>query len=473
MKDTDFFEEIQSIWMYSGQISCALFNDVVNSSLSGIKAHHHALASRDSVVKMMVLLKLLKIESIGQYFRSDLGRLIQYGKDVFYGIKNSPRINWRQCLLRQAKSCDIEGEEISQDHSRADQTRCFIIDDTDMPKTGKRMELLGRIYSHVKGGSILGYKGLNLALWTGATLLHLDFSLHGEAGKKKDQGIRKKDRKKRYAKRRDKNSPGCKRTSEYFEKKTLVAVQMLRRAINKGFRASYILVDSWFFNRSLVEAAVSHGIHLISRPKNNNWKYILKGNPRTISSLSNKFRSLNSRKYWTEMGLYYGGLTVEFQGHLLQLFFYKENKRGSKWEVIATTNLKIGAKKAYQIYQNRWSIEVSYKELKQHLKFGACQSRDFDAQIADATQCLLAYNFLSKYKMIHHYQTIGGLFKEISRNWLSPTLMNRFWNKVMGLIRKLARFVDLPINILRDNLLRKDEFYSKFEKLSLAFTTET
>jgi hypothetical protein len=301
----------------------------------------------------------------------------------------------------------------------------------------------------------------------------LDFSLHGELGKKGDQGMRKKDRNKRYKKQRSQQSPGYKRAAEYFEKKTIIAIQMIRRALRKGFTAHYILADSWFYNQQMVQLAIEKGIHLISRAKNNNWKYLYKDKFYTLSQLSNRFRSLKSRKVWTEMGQYYGELKVEFKGHAIKLFFYKESKRGSKWEVIVTTNLKLGAKTAYRIYQNRWSIEISYKELKQHLKLGACQSRDFDGQIADMTQSMLAYNYLSNFKAKHEYETIGGLFNEISGNWLSPTIMEKFWNKVMALIKKLARFVGVPIQELRDKLLKNDEFYTKFDKLFLVFTAET
>ena len=291
-------------------------------------------------------------------------------------------------------------------------------------------------------------------------------------GRKGIKGWEKKDRAKRYHKEREQKSPGYQRASEYFTKKTIIAIQMIRRAVTKGFKAQYILADSWFFNQNLVGLAIEQGIHLLSRPKKNNWKYHYKGKRYTISNFTNKFRSLKSRKIWKDMGLYYGELIVEFKGHPIKLFFYKQDKRGSKWEVLASTNLKLGAKTAYRIYQNRWSIEVSYKELKQHLKFGACQSRDFDGQIADATQCLMAYNYLSNYKASHQYRTIGGLFEVVSRDWLSPTIMEKFWDKVIALIKKLARFVGVPIQELRDNLLRKDEFYSKIDKLVLIFTAE-
>jgi hypothetical protein len=471
MKDTDFLDEIKTTLVYSDEISHSLFSGILGKSFQGIKDHYHTMVPRQSVVKLIIFMKMLKIDSINHYYRSDFSKLISFGKDVFYSIKNNAMTNWRRCLLGQALECSrqMKTESSLMPH----EIPCLIVDDSDHQKTGKCIEFIGRIFSHVGKGSILGFKSLNLALWTGVNLLHLDFSLHGELGKKEDQGMRNKDLKRRFRKERCERSPGYLRTQEYFEKKTIIAIQMIRRALRKGLRAQYILADSWFFSQRLVHLAIDKSVHLISRPKNNNWKYVHKDKVCTISNLAKKFRSLKSRKVWKEMGLYYGELKVEFKGHPLKLFFYKDSKRGSKWQVLATTNLKLGAKTCYKIYQNRWSIEVSYKELKQHLKFGACQSRDFDGQIADATQCLLAYNFLSSHKSRHNYETLGGLFREISQSWLRPTIMQKFWDKVMTLIRKLARFVNVPIQQLRNNLLSKDEFYSNIDKLMLVFTAET
>ena len=472
MEDTHFLDEIKTTLSYSGEISHSLFSDMLGKSFQGITEHYHTIVSRQSVVKLSIFMKMLNIDSINQYFNSDLSKLVSFGKDVFYSIKNNSKINWRRCLLDQALECSGQKDRIESE-LMPHEIPCLIVDDSDHQKTGKCIEFIGRIFSHVGKGSILGFKSLNLALWTGINLLHLDFSLHGELGKKGDQGMRKKDLNKRFKKERCEKSPGYLRAHEYFEKKTIIAIQMIRRALKKGFTAQYILADSWFFNQKFIQLAIEKGVHLISRPKNNNWKYVYKDKACTISNLVKKFRSLKSRKVWKEMGLYHGELKVEFKGHPIKLLFYKDSKRGSKWQVIATTNLKIGAKTGYKIYQNRWSIEVSYKELKQHLKFGACQSRDFDGQVADATQCLLAYNYLSSHKARHEYETLGGLFKEISQSWLRPTIMQKFWNKVMTLIRKLARFVNVPIQELRNNLLRKDEFYTNIDKLMLVFTAET
>ena len=95
-------------------------------------------------------------------------------------------------------------------------------------------------------------------------------------------------------------------------------------------------------------------------------------------------------------------MPVMFGNNDLSLFFYKERKRNSQWQAIISTDKRIGAIQTYKIYQNRWAKEVSFKELKQHLGYGKCQSRDFEAQISDATHTLMAYNYLSHLKALEN-----------------------------------------------------------------------
>jgi len=96
-------------------------------------------------------------------------------------------------------------------------------------------------------------------------------------------------------------------------------------------------------------------------------------------------------------------------------------------QAIITTDLSLSAQRVFKIYQNRWSIETSFKELKQLLGYGKSQSRDFDGQISDATTSLICYNVLSHIKAINDHQSIGYLFSNISQQSLHPTIMQKFW----------------------------------------------
>ncbi len=417
-------------------------------------------------------MKVLSLSSVKKLMDSGLSVLIPFGKDVIYKIRNSYKIDWRKLLLNQSYD-SLNGIGIDISSKISSRVPCFIIDDSDLDKRGWCIEFIGKIYSHVFHKCVLGFKSLNLAYWTGKNLIHIDFSLHSELGKKKNQGLSKKQLKKRFSKARPQNTPGFKRAKECYEKKTKAAINMLEKAIRKGFKASYILADSWFFNKGLVNFSINNKVHLISRPKFNNWKYKYNNKLYTIGQLCQKNKYSKEKKWSRKLRLHYVEVKVEFQGYPMKLFFYKSKKRGTKWHAIITSDLKISGLRTFEIYQNRWSIEISFKELKQHLNYGKCQSTDFDAQISDITQSLMAYNFLSQIKTISEYQSIGLLFEELSSQWICPTMMQRFWKKIYRLIEQIAELFDLSITCLIEKCIMKDNFFSEMQRINSQFGAET
>jgi hypothetical protein len=400
-----------------------------------------------------------------------MSNLLPFCKDLLYKVKNDFKINWRRILLKQAYS-SMKGITQEQGEDASAQS-CFILDDTDLPKRGKAIELIGRIFSHVTRRYELGFKCMNLAYWSGKHLLHLDFSLHVELGKKKDQGLTKKVLVNRYSKSRNINSPGYTRETEALENKIVSSIKMMRRAIAMGFQASYILADSWFFCSKLVKFASRKNLGLITRPKFNHWTYEYNGRLYTLGALVNKLRYREKKKWNKQLRFHHISVPVIFQGTSISIFFYKEKKRGTPWQAIACTDRKLGAIQAYKIYQNRWSIEVSYKELKQFLGFGKCQSRDFDGQISDLTCCLMAYNHLSKIKALTEYQSIGSIFDEISKSWISPNLMQRFWKQLYLIIQQIAILVDKNFNELLNIAMDKSDFLKDWNEIHLNLGAET
>lgn len=119
---------------------------------------------------------------------------------------------------------------------------CLIVDDTDLPKTGRRKELTGKVFSHVPQKSVLAFKGLFLGYRDGKSFFAMDFSLHGEEGKNKKRPyeLSTKQLKARHSKRRDNNSPGSMRKQEYFTAKIVNMIEMERTAIGQGPRFDYM-----------------------------------------------------------------------------------------------------------------------------------------------------------------------------------------------------------------------------------------
>jgi len=471
-KDKEFFETIGNLVKETGKISSLIFT-LLSSSNWKVNEHSRSIYSRSSLVKLLVVVKLLNIPTVNMAIGGfDLKGLLPFGKDVLYKVKNSVNINWRKMLLKQSYDC-LQSIDINHTSTKSDQVPCFVIDDTDIPKTGRKIEFIGRIFSHVGKGYNLGFKSLNLAYWTGINILHIDFSYHVEMGKKKNQGLSKKELRSRYTKERDTSSLSTKRIEETLSKKTDNAIKMIKRAIKKGFKAQYILADSWFFNKALAQYAKKVKVHLISRPKFNNWKYEYKEKHYTIGQLVKKLRYTKNKKWSRKLHMNYIRVKVNFQDTEMVLCFFKEKKRNVKWQALISTDGSITAIKAYEIYQNRWTIETSFKELKQLLKYGKTQSQDFDAHISDATHTLIAFNYLSTVKAVNSHQTIGELFRDVSAKWVKPNMMKKFWNSFFQAIKEISVFLTQSIDELIELVTKNNNFLSSLKNLTANLSAET
>lgn len=473
MQGNKTLQEITSLFTENAKAGNLILDRIRKIPLPKIHEDIRTIYSRGGLIKLLILMKLMAIPNIHRLKILDIDRLLPFGKDVLYKVKNSSWINWRRLMIHHAWKCmqDIEIDLQAKDPWKRP---CFIGDDSDIPKTGKFIELIGRVFSHVSGKYPLGFKSMNLTYWSGKHLLQLDFSYHIEKGKKGDQGMKRKDLKQRFTKDRVFSSPGAVRIRETTKKKVTSFIAMMTRAIKKGFPASYVLVDSWFFNSDLVKFVVENNLHLVSRPKWNQWKYIYEGRRYTLGELIKKLQRQKGKcKNSRQLPMRTTEVSVTFQGYPVKLFFYKDKKRGSKWNAIVSTDRSLGAVQAFKVYQNRWAIEVSYKEIKQHLGYGKSQAQDFDGQISDATLSLMAYNELSYHKAINEYESIGNLFAEISQSWLKPNLIERFWNYLYDLLVEISETFNKDIQELIEIVLKSEKSFLKLANSFANWTTET
>lgn len=60
--------------------------------------------------------------------------------------------------------------------------------------------------------------------------------------------------------------------------------------------------------------------------------------------------------------------------------------------------------------------------MKGLLNLGKCQYVDFAGQVAALSLCMIQYNILGSVKRFESYETIGGLFAELTaRRWNLPS----------------------------------------------------
>jgi hypothetical protein len=64
---------------------------------------------------------------------------------------------------------------------------------------------------------------------------------------------------------------------------------------------------------------------------------------------------------------------------------------------------------------------VFFKEAKQLLNLGGCQSSNFDAQIADTTITMIAYILLAFRFRYDNYESMDALFRAINAETLRKT----------------------------------------------------
>ena len=120
-------------------------------------------------------------------------------------------------------------------------------------------------------------------------------------------------------------------------------------------------------------------------------KFICKGKALTHKQIR---LLLGKPKRCRKLKLFYLETEVEYNGKPIKLFFSKKGTNG-KWKVFVCTNTRLSFIEMIEIYQIRWTIEVFFKESKQLLGLGRCQSNDFDAQIADATITMIQHILLT------------------------------------------------------------------------------
>lgn len=468
-KDTTRLSEINAFFASSEKAIEKIFSLTRSLKLSdshfSIKEKPNNAYKNIDKLLLLLLFPLFKIKSGYDYKNAALYAIVSCGKDVFYRLLNNPNINWRKLHY------SISQKLIKQSASKTDQHNnpcCLIIDDTDLPKTGRFIELIGKIYTHVSHRSILAFKGLFMAYHDGKSLFALDFSLHGEKGKNKKRpyGISLSQSKRRYSKKREKESYGEQRTAEYTASKIKQMIVMIRTAIVQGIRFDYLLVDSWFTCFELVQFIKTRRIkcHLLGMIKMGKTNYVYKEKTLTAKQLVDTLRRSKKVKRSKQSGFYYCEALVVMQNIEVKIFFSKTSKR-AKWHGLLTTDLTLSFDKAYKTYATRWNIEVYFKESKQFLGLGKCESQDFDAQIAHTTLCMLQYNILSTVKRFERYETFGELFRQVQKDSLELTINERIWLIIIDIVAQLADLFEADAELIMEKLVADNQQIKKYLNL--------
>lgn len=388
------------------------------------------------IFQILFSLRYLDFNNIHQLYRSTKVSLVDFKKDVFYDFMKNPKIDWRRIsylFITQIFNA-IENKSIENKKDNSSPS-CFVLDDTQLDKSGKNIEFIGKVFNHCSGTYTLGMKLLTLGFWDGKSFLPVDFSLHNEPGKTGKRGLKTSDLKLQFSKQREVESPSYKRVSEVEKDKIETGLNLIKTAVKKEMKAKYVLGDSWFVCEKFITQilALGVGLNVIGLMKSN--RKIVHGEK--IYKASNVPDLFRKRiKYCEKYKCYYIRLKVEYKSIKLNMFWVKM-KGQNTWKTLISTDLNLTFVKTMEYYQIRWSVEVFFKDCKQNLGLNKCQSTDFDAHIAHISIVYMNYMVLSLKKRFEDYETLGELFRHAKQIYTELTMVEKIWNIITELYFKI------------------------------------
>src|SRR5512138_1530534 len=365
-----------------------------------------------ALVVLPVIKQSLSALWSGKFFEN----LLLAHKDTYYRFLNHPCFNWRKLALLLA--C----REIARTDHTPFNEKTIIADDSLLPKTGEKMELVSYHHDHRTNRSRLGYQMLQIGYHNGTRFYPLDLGFHTSRNRPNDQ-----------LRELDKRTNGWKRRMEAFEKKTDLLVRMLQRCWQKGISARFVLFDSWFASDKLISQTLSIGYGVICRLKRSRVRYSYAGQPMTLSQLWHNVA--RHELHWVSSWQIKAAiLNVELPqtGKVTLVFVRWSNKN---WHAFLCTEADMEIAKILDYYSRRWAIECYFRDCKQLLGLGKGQSETFDAVVAWASIVMIRYLILL-YILVKRQLTgpIGPLFQELARDHLQLALIQSLWTRIRQIL---------------------------------------
>jgi hypothetical protein len=267
------------------------------------------------------------------------------------------------------------------------------------------VELLARVFDHVKHRYDRGFRMLTLGWSDGNTFLPLAFSLLSSE-KESNRLCEINDS-------IDKRTNGYRLRKEAIRKSTDVLLDLLKSARVYMVPASYLLFDSWFAFPAVIRKLREQKMHTIcmlkSMPK---VYYDYQGQKLTLNKLYATVRKKRGRakilaSVTVGIGQLEGGEQVS-----AKIVFVRDRRTKKKWLALLTTDTELPDEEVVRIYGKRWSIEVFFKMSKSYLKLAKeFQGRSYDSMVASTAIVFIRYIMLSlESRNGEDPRTIGQLF---------------------------------------------------------------
>lgn len=365
------------------------------------------------------------------------------GKDCIYRFLNSSQFNWRKFLCEVASNA-IHLIEPLTDSRR---TNVFIVDDSPYDRSrSKKTDMLSKIFDHVTHRYFNGFHLLTLGWSDGATFIPVDFSLVVTVCNLIND----------ISDKIDKRSLSYQRRAESKEKKTDTAVQMIRRALNHGIYADYVLMDTWFASPTMFQNIKNLKIDAICMlKKTTKHQYMYQGYKLDIKSLFNK-SMIYGRKTRNHQGII-SSIIVNITEEMKLKIVYVVNKNNTgQWIAIATTDYQMSEEDIIKTYEIRWQTEVFYKAIKTTFKLEKeFMTQSFESLISHTTIVLTRYIVVSwEIRKKNDVKTLGELFMQLCDDIASITFIEAM-KVLLEMIEELSKEAEEKTQILIDRMLKE------------------
>jgi SRSO17 transposase len=391
------------------------------------------------VIFGLMLWLWLKKESIGLFARECLQDSV--GKDVLYATLNREDLNWRKFHEQVAHK--------TVQTLKASGKKAYVVDDSVKQRFGKKMPGISSHFDHTSGRHVMGQQVLTLGLSCDEGFVPLDSELFISQTKVIELYEPFEDGRSIAAKRY--------RTAQQCTKPEMVNA-MVRRALNAGIMADYLLADAWFGTKAMIRLTQETELVPVLRMKKNNMQYrfseYVRGN--TVSrelDIQALYKRCVRKAWQTLPGQPYQAKVVDVELNLaendkapeqwvkVRLLFVRGNadntpsKAGKHdWAVFLSTDTALFAADMLELYAMRWAIEVYFKEAKQHLGFLKEQSNHYAAYVASVHLTAIRFCLLVIAKQAQGESSVALMRQKLCSNSADISFASKLWQVFRAVI---------------------------------------
>lgn len=362
-------------------------------------------------------------------------------KDSVYRFLANQKFNWRTFL----NEVSLKAVTLVSSLTSERRTKVLIIDDSPINRSrSKKTEMLSTIFDHVSHSYFKGYHLMTLGWSDGSTFIPIDFSLVATVKKlinTIDQTL-------------DKRTIAYKRRVECLCQKNDLAVEMIRKSLNRGIAASYVLMDSWFTSPKMITQLKEAGIDYIGMIKNTPKQYFKYGKKSIVLSDLYHHAMKTGKKEFNGKGVLSAISVKTTTGIQMRIIFVTNRNKKNEWLAIGTSDMSLCDEEIIRLYEYRWSIEVFFKTIKSvyHLE-KEFHVNSFDSLIAHTTIVFTRY-IVSNWEIRKNNddRTIGELFYLMCDEVRESTFMEALMT-LLAILEDIRTCIDEKASKYMDKLV--------------------